>query len=148
MIQERNKDSQIISFSIFGTTNSVPLDKKNTKRTSYSSMTVAIDKFKTSKTVLEYNVDTYTSLADDFAKFIHNGRISSLPSKELREYVNKNSELIEFQNDEMILGQIKINKIITLDDNEASQLMYAFIEYALLREQYRNSRKSNIKDDL
>lgn len=141
LIQERNKDSQIISFSIFGTANSAPLDKVNTKRKSYSSLAVAIDKFKTSKMILEYNIDTYVSLSGDDAKFAHNGRISSLSSKELREYISENSQLIEFQNDEMKLGQIEMDQLITLDDNEVSKLMYSFIEYALLRERYRSSKK-------
>lgn len=145
LIQESNGDSQIISLSIFGTTNNVPLDRVNTKRTSYSSMTVAVDKFKMSRTILEYNIDTYVSIQSKKACFLHSGRISSLPSKEVRDYMNENSELIEFQGDNMKLGEIAIDKLIYLDDQNTRDLMYTLIEYALLREKYRSEKKEKKK---
>lgn len=144
LIEDSQGDSQILSFSIFGTISAVPLDKPGTKRNSYSSFICAIDKFKVSKTILEYNLDRYL-LMGDRAKFKHDGRISSLPSEELRRYVSDNAELIGYCNGMLEFGELSKDKILYLDAEEESKLMYAFIEYTLLRERYRDYKKKSGK---
>lgn len=140
LIKDADEESQILSFSMFGTGESTAYDKANTHRTSYTTFLAAIDKFKVSKTILEYNVDTFARLSEGTAIFKHNGRISSLPSNELRAYIAENSELIHVERDELELGQIPTDRLFYLDGLEESKIIYAFMEYALLREKFRGQR--------
>lgn len=39
------------------------------------------------------------------------------------------------------LGTIDINKLLYLDDKDVFELIYSFIEYALLREEVRRRKK-------
>ena len=58
------------------------------KRKSYTSLTVAIDRFKTSHNSLQYNVDRFVRLqSDGKAHFINNGQISNLKSADVTNSV-------------------------------------------------------------
>ena len=138
LIKDYNGDNQIISFSVFGTGETTKYDKVNTRRTSYTILCVAIDTFKESKAILEYNIDSFVELSEEKAIFRHNGRISSLPSEKLREYINDKSELICIDTSEMFLGSLPTNRLLYLDTEEESLFVYTFLEYALLRQKFRN----------
>lgn len=138
LIKDCDGESQILSFSMFGIGESAEYDKVNTHRKSCTTLFVAIDKFKVSKAILEYNVDTFVELSEGKASFKHNGRISSLPSDELRTYIAQNSELIQTKGNEMDFGSLPTDRLLYLDAEEESKLLYAFMEYALLREKFRS----------
>lgn len=144
LIRDCDGESQILSFSLFGVGESAEYDKVKIHRKSCTAFFVAIDKFKVSKAILEYNVDTFVGLSPGKASFKHNGRISSLPSDELRAYVAENAELIQTKGDEMDLGSLSTDRLLYLDAEEESKLLYAFMEYALLREKFRSERKHNL----
>lgn len=141
LIKDCDGESQILSFSMFGTGEATKYDKDNTHRTSYTTFFVAIDKYKVSKAILEYNVDTFVELSGKKALFKHNGRISSLPSGELRTYIAENSELVHIDGNGMELGSLPTDRLLYLDEEEESKFMYAFLEYALMREKFRSKRK-------
>lgn len=139
LINDVDGDSQILSFSMFGTGESTEYDKVNTHRKSYTVFFVAIDKFKVSKAILEYNMDTFVNLSGKEAIFRHNGRISGLPSDELKEYVGTHSELIELKGKILDIGRLPLDRLLFLDGKEESKFMYSFMEYTLLRERFRNN---------
>lgn len=137
LVKDFNADTQIVSLSIFGTASNFD----NQKRKSYTSLVVSIDKYKISHNILQYNIDRYTIFNDDKIEFFHNGQISSLPYKPLMEYVSATSENIQYNLGKLYLGELYNTEILFLDDTKVSNLIYNFIEYGLLREEYRKRTK-------
>ena len=138
LVNDRFGETQIVSLSIFGT----DAGFRGEKRNSYTSMTVAIDRFKTSHNSLQYNVDRFVKLLPDGkAAFLHNGQISSMKSDEIVAMVSQHGEGILVGSAGIELGTIDINKLFYLDDKDVSELIYSFIEYALLREEVRRRKK-------
>lgn len=106
-------------------------------------MTVAIDRFKTSHNSLQYNVDRFVKLLPDGkAEFVHNGQISSIKSDEILTMVSRYGDGLQVGTSGIELGIIDISKLLYLDDEDVSELIYHFIEYALLREEVRRQKKS------
>ena len=138
LVNDRFGETQIVSLSIFGT----DAGFRGEKRNSYTSMTVAIDRFKTSHNSLQYNVDRFVKLLPDGkAAFLHNGQISSMKSDEIVAMVSQHGDGIQVGSAGIELGTIDINKLLYLDDKDVSELIYSFIEYALLREEVRRRKK-------
>lgn len=138
LVNDRFGETQIVSLSIFGT----DAGFRGEKRNSYTSMTVAIDRFKTSHNSLQYNVDRFVKLLPDGkAVFLHNGQISSMKSDEIVAMVSQHGDGIRVGSTGIELGTIDINKLLYLDDKDVSELIYSFIEYALLREEVRRRKK-------
>jgi len=44
----------------------------------------------------------------------------------------------------MDFGSLSTDRLLYLDSEEESKLLYAFMEYALLREKFRSERKHNL----
>ena len=138
ILTDRFGETQIVSLSIFGT----DAGFRGEKRNSYTSMTVAIDRFKTSHNSLQYNVDRFVKLLPDGkAAFLHNGQISSMKSDEIVAMVSQHGDGIRVGSAGIELGTIDIKKLLYLDDKDVSELIYSFIEYALLREEVRRRKK-------
>ena len=138
LIEDSKGDSQIYSISLFGTDSSFGSDKGE-HRSSYAVLFVAVDRFKTSKPVLQLNLDSFIRKHEGGLSIIHDGRISSLPSGELREYIlDKAPELIN--KDGMIkLGLLPDNRLISMKDDY--QFIYRLLEYSILRDEFRQNRK-------
>lgn len=137
LIKDPDENAQIISFSIFGTDPQF----RNEKRKSYSSLVVAIDQYKSSHNVLQYNIDSYAQCSTNLIEFYHDGRISSRKTSELLEFMkNHNSQLIN-SNNEIFLGSIKNNILLYLDEHCVSQFVYNLIEYTIIREEFHTSTK-------
>ena len=146
LVKDVEGDSQILSFSMFGTGESTEYDKANTHRKSYTILFVAIDKFKVSKAILEYNLDAFSVLSEKDVSFQHSGRISSLPSDALRKYIGKHSELIRLEGEKIDIGILPTDRLLFLDGKEESTFLYSFMEYAMLREKFRsNIRKKGFE---
>lgn len=139
LVNDRFGETQIISISLFGT----DAGFRGEKRNSYTSMTVAIDRFKTSHNSLQYNVDRFVKLLPDGkAEFVHNGQISSIKSDEILTMISQYGDGLQVGTSGIELGIIDISKLLYLDDEDVSELIYHFIEYALLREEVRRRKKS------
>lgn len=140
LVNDRFGETQIISISIFGT----DANFRGEKRNSYTSLTVAIDRFKTSHNSLQYNMDKFVKLLPDgVAHFFHNGKISSFKSADVMDMVLLNGDGLKVSSSGIELGTIDVNKILFLDDSDVSELVYNLIEYALLREEVRCIKKKN-----
>ena len=139
LVNDRFGETQMISISLFGT----DAGFRGEKRNSYTSMTVAIDRFKTSHNSLQYNVDRFVKLLPDGkAEFVHNGQISSIKSDEILTMISQYGDGLQVGTSGIELGIIDISKLLYLDDEDVSELIYHFIEYALLREEVRRRKKS------
>lgn len=135
LIKDNNGDTQIISMSVFGT----DPDFRMEHRKSYTSLVVAVDKFKVSHNSLQYNIDRFTSLQPDSKiKFSHNGQMSSRLSSDVKEYVLLKSSNIKEINGKLELGKISCNRLLYIDSSEVSEFIYNIIEYGILREEFRN----------
>lgn len=138
LVKDRCGEPQIVSMSLFGT----DANFRGEKRTSYTSLTVAIDRFKTSHNSLQYNVDRFVevSIEDSSAKFIHNGQISGMKSKDVLEQITAEGYQLEVNSSGIELGKINTEKVLYLSDKDVSELIYNLIEYALLREEVRRAK--------
>lgn len=142
LVKDRFGETQIVSISIFGTDENFRGEKRN----SYTSLTVAIDRFKTSHNSLQYNLDRFTKLLPhNIAHFSHNGQISSYKSSDVINIVKQNGDGLKVNSSDIELGELNINKILFLDDKDVSEFVYNLIEYALLREEVRMIKKKKKK---
>lgn len=138
LVKDRFSEPQIISFSIFGTDANFRREHRN----SYTSLTVAIDRFKTSHNSLQYNLDRYaTFLPNNQVLFLHNGQISGFKSDDVKSMIALNGDGVKVDSSGIELGSIAFNKVLFLDDKDVSEFIYNLIEYALLREEFRKSKK-------
>lgn len=138
LVRDRFGEPQIVSMSLFGT----DANFRGENRKSYTSLTVAIDRFKTSHNSLQYNVDRFVEIKQNGkARFIHNGQISNLKSAEVAEMVLKYGDGVKVSSLGIELGQIDIHKVLFLDDSDVSNVIYNLIEYALLRDELRRTKK-------
>lgn len=65
----------------------------------------------------------------------------SMKSDEIVAMVSQHGDGIRVGSAGIELGTIDINKLLYLDDKDVSELIYSFIEYALLREEVRRRKK-------
>ena len=137
LVKDRKNDSQIISISLFGTDPNF----RGEERHSYSSLVVAIDQFKNSHNSLQYNMDKYVEIKDDSCLFVHNGNISRRSSKKLLQYISQMKSDLPIDQNKIILGKISFNKLLYVDDNDVTTLIYNLIEYAILRDEYHKISK-------
>lgn len=138
LVKDRFGEIQIVSISIFGTDSNFRGENRN----SYTSLTVAIDRFKTSHNSLQYNVDRFVKLpSGGKAYFLHNGQISNFKNIDVMNMVSLNGDGLIVSSSGIELGIIDIDKVLFLDDSDVSNLVYNFIEYALLREEVRRIKK-------
>lgn len=139
LVKDRFGEPQIVSMSLFGTDPNF----RGEKRKSYTSLTVAIDRFKSSHNSLQYNLDRFIEWSPTFkASFKHNGQISSMKSSAVIEKVSLNGDGLEIDLQGINLGEISANKVLYLDDKDVSELIYNLIEYALLRDELRRQNKT------
>lgn len=134
LVKDRFGETQIVSISIFGT----DANFRGENRNSYTSLTVAIDRFKTSHNSLQYHVDKFVKLSPNgIAYFLHNGQISGFKSADVMNMVLLNGDGLKVDSQGIKLGTIDINKVLFFDDSDVSEFVYNLIEYALLREEVR-----------
>lgn len=145
LVNDRFQEPQIVSISIFGTDSNF----RGENRKSYTSITVAIDRFKTSHNSLQYNVDRFAKICSSGnLVFTHNGQISSLKSDEVINKVYQYGDGLKISSSKILLGEINTNKVFCLDDEDIARFVYNLIEYALLRDELRiekRNEKNSIK---
>ena len=138
LVNDRFGETQIVSMSLFGTDSNFRGERRN----SYTSLTVAIDRFKVSHNALQYNIDKFAKiLPDGKFHFAHNGQISCLKNKDVIDTVSMQGEGLRVKSANIILGTIENNRILYLDDSDVSSFIYNLIEYALLRDEARKNQK-------
>ena len=140
LVKDRYGEPQIVSMSIFGT----DANFRGENRGSYTSLTVSIDRFKTSHNSLQYNMDKYIKFVSDQERevqFWHNGLIGNLKSADVVNMVKDNGDGLKVSAEGIELGKVYNNKVMYIDDEDVAQLVYNLIEYALLRDEVRRMKK-------
>lgn len=138
LVNDRFGETQIASICIFGADSNF----RDENRSSYTSLVVSIDRFKTSHNSLQYNVDTYAKVhPGSLMEFTHNGKIGSLKSTDVIDKVKKYGDCLIVSDTGIKLGMLHTDKLLYLDDREVSEFAYQLIEYALLREEVRRDSK-------
>lgn len=140
LVNDRFGETQIVSMCIFGTDSNF----RDENRGSYTSLVVSIDRFKTSHNSLQYNVDKYAKVypGGGLMEFTHNGQIGSYKSADVVDKVKKYGDCLIVSDAGISLGVLHTDRLLYLDDKEASEFVYKLIEYALLREEVRIDKKN------
>ena len=140
LVKDRFGEPQIVSMSIFGT----DADFRGEKRGSYTSLIVSIDRFKTSHNSLQYNMDKYVQFIPgekSEVQFFHNGLIGNFKSADVMDIVKRNGHGLKVSTEGIKIGKVYNNKLMYIDDEDVSELVYNLIEYGLLREELRRLKK-------
>ena len=140
LVKDRFGEPQIVSMSIFGT----DADFRGEKRGSYTSLIVSIDRFKTSHNSLQYNMDKYVQFIPgekSEVQFFHNGLIGNFKSADVVDIVKHNGDGLKVSTEGIKIGKVYNNKLMYIDDEDVSELVYNLIEYGLLREELRRLKK-------
>ena len=89
------------------------------------------------------NMDRFVRLSPHgMATFIHNGQIGGFKSADVIETVSLHGDGLKVDSSGIHIGTVYTEKILYLDDEEVSELVYNLIEYALLREETRKAHRS------
>ena len=140
LVKDRYGEPQIVSMSIFGT----DANFRGENRGSYTSLTVSIDRFKTSHNSLQYNMDKYVKFMSDAeheVQFWHNGLIGNFKSADVVDIVKRNGEGLKVSSKGIKIGEVYNNKLMYICDEDVSELVCNLIEYGLLREELRRLKK-------
>lgn len=110
---------------------------------------VAIDNEKTSHHSLQLGIDDNCNIMGDIIYFYHNGKIGignlgSGKLDELREFVKRSYPEIVSGN-KYYLGSLTNDRLWQLNDEEVVKLLENLISYALIRDEYREYKKSQNK---
>lgn len=142
IIESSDKNNQIVSFSI----SRYCTEKSMVERT---SLNVAIDDFDKSHHSLLLVVDTNVSQDNEYFNFYHSGRIGignigSGKIEGLKDLIKESCP--ELLVDEKIyFGRIKNDRLLSVNDIELNTLISNLIDYAIIRDSYRECVKANKK---
>ena len=114
-----------------------------------TSINVAVDNEKSSHHAIQLVIDDNCSFSSNTIHFYHHGRIAignigSGKLDELREFVKKSYPEI-ISGNKYYLGSLTNDRLWRLDDKEVVKLIENLISYALIRDEYRDYKKSQNK---
>lgn len=137
LIKDKNNNHQIVSFGF------------NAYGNDQTILCVAIDDFKKSHHALQFLMDRYAYKTLDGLVFKHTGRIAvghsgSGSSKELLSIVAEELPHL-FVDEELCLGKVPTDILLTMDNEAITDLFINFIDYALIRDEYRVRLKNTKK---
>lgn len=146
IIEDEYGNNQMISFCVVACMKCVnhPIWGNATGK---SVLVVAIDDFDKSHNSLQLNLNKFINMNGDTITLKHNGAIAignvgSSKISEVKKFIkNKYPSLIN-DKDEIVLGKLKNNKDLYIDDKEVEYLIINLIRYALVRDEYRDYVKS------
>lgn len=133
IIEDKNKNTQIISMSVMGCVNGRTL------------LIVAIDDMEKHHNSLQLSIEHYSTLIDNKLMFWHDGTLTvgnkgKAKKQEVIDYISNNSSLI-VNNGRIQLGEIDISNLLYADNDKVKNLIANLIEYALIRDEFRNTKK-------
>lgn len=134
LIKDSTGNHQIVSFGF------------NAYGNDQTILCVAIDDFKKSHHAIQFLMDKYANPILNELRFVHTGRISvghcgSGATKDLLDLVaNKMPEV--YQNGGLRLGSVPTDILLTMDQENVTNLIINLIDYALIRDDYRTTLKA------
>ena len=142
LIEDSKGDSQIFSISLFGTDPYFREDETG-GRTSRSVLFVAVDRFKTSKPVLQLNLDAYMRDRGNYFEIVHDGKMSRIPSADVLDFVSRKSNRLIGSDGLIHLGKLPKDRLITMQED--TDLIRNILDYAILRDEYRMTKTDSRK---
>lgn len=147
IIEDSFGNNQLISFCVIASAkcNNDPLYGNSTGK---SVLVVSIDDFNKSHNSLQLNMNKFLNIVDSTVTITHSGAIAvgnigSGKISELKKFIkNKYPELLN-DSDEIVLGKIKNNKLLYVNQPEVQNLIVNLIKYALVRDEYRDYVKKS-----
>ena len=135
IIEDKTSNTQIISMSVMGCANGRTL------------LIVAIDDMEKHHNSLQLSIEHYSTIADKKLQLWHDGTLTvgnkgKVKKQEVLNYMKENSSLL-VKGDKIQLGEIDLSGLIYVDTNDMKMLLSNLIEYALLRDEFRQSKKSS-----
>lgn len=134
LIKDKTGNNQIISlgFNAYGNDKTI--------------LCVAIDDFRKSHHALQLLFDKYMTIHNSVMMFKHNGQISvghrgSASASELIRVVKEECAQLVDENNKINLGTVDANNDIHLSSDDMTSFVYNLLEYALIRDEYRDAVK-------
>lgn len=134
IIEDSNGNNQMISFSILASVSGK------------SVLVVAIDDFDKSHNSLQLDLNKFINIIEHKVSITHNGAIAignigSGKRAELKEFIKSNNINILNEKDDIVLGTISNDKLLYMDNPEVEVFIANLVEYALVRDLYRDYKK-------
>ena len=131
LIKDKTGNNQIISlgFNAYGNDKTI--------------LCVAIDDFRKSHHALQLLFDKYMTIHNGVMMFKHNGQISvghrgSASASELIRVVKEECAQLVDEKNKINLGTVDANNDIHLSSDDMTSFVYNLLEYALIRDEYRD----------
>lgn len=136
-VESKFGNTQIVSMGVFAFAKIVA-DLKIGAPLEKTYLTVVVDNFSKQHNSLQLQIDELISLvgkevffSDDGSRLEENGEFFN--SEDVVEYVRDNDLNIEIENNKIILGKLRIEQEVTINDDSVQVLLANLVRYALLR---------------
>jgi hypothetical protein len=145
IIEDPNKNHEIISFSIMGKLSAKNHPKYGNSK-GESMLLVAIDNYEKSHLSLELSLDRFTKIEENNYTIIHDGTLTvgkkgRAKNEEVLSFVNqRNPGLIK--NGKVYLGSLDNSTELNWQRKDVIELFSNLIDYALIRDEFRKSKQS------
>lgn len=137
LIEDNQKNNQIISFGIAvtGKTNDHP---KYGNSTGKSVLVVSMQDFAVDYTVVQINLNKFLSYKNNTLSISHNGAVmlKNAHKEDLFKLISANNSSLVINNT-ICLGEYPTGKILFMDSPEVIPVILNIIDYALIRNEYK-----------
>ena len=145
LIEDGDGNNQLISFCVISCMkcNNHPIWGNSTGK---SVLVVSIDNFEKSHSSLQLNMNKFLGMVDNEVTIKHNGSIAvgnigSGKQSELKKFIKREYPELINESGEIVLGKIKNDKLLYINQEEMQELIINLIKYALVRDEYRDYLK-------
>ena len=119
---------------------------------SYTSLTVSRIHNNAIHNSLELDLERHAALEDNYLYIKHDCAINTglnrcTDKKSLRTYIKKHSKLKFDRKSKLILAKLDVSDLLYMDDEDMIEFVSNLIEYAVLRDEYRNYIKNIEKEE-
>lgn len=142
IIEDSFGNNQLLSFCVIAC-NKCTNDPVYGNRTGKSVLVVSIDDFNKSHNALQLDMNKFLNIVNNTVTITHNGaiavgKIGSGKIAELKKFIKKKYPELLNDSDEIVLGKIKNNTLLYMDQPKVQNLIINLIKYALVRDEYRD----------
>jgi len=145
LLENRNNDNDIISISIMGKISAKNHPKYGNSK-GYTLFNIAIDDFENSHLSLEYSIDRFVEIKNDIYSFWHDGTLTignkgRVKNIEVINFIKNKAPYLIIEN-QIYLGKIDNSIPLNWENKEVKNLIARFIDYAILRDEFRKMKKT------
>lgn len=145
ILEDVEGNNQIVSVSVLAAASHVD-DPKFGNRSGHTTLVVAIDDFDTRHNSLQLKLDKYILETPQEFQIYHDGTLTAgkggaVKRSDVIDYINIHAPELLDENRNILLGKFKKAKEINWNDQESTDFIGRLIKYALVRDQFRRTRK-------